>query len=98
MEMKMKKVLSTALITILILTITGTIVGANVGSCSIESDPGVQFIDYILNNRINDILTKDKTVFLFFYSDWCPFCHQQIPVIDKMGGGTQGKSLSSGST
>ena len=31
-----------------------------------------------------DALLADKPVFLFFYSDWCHYCHEQVPIIDEL--------------
>jgi parallel beta-helix repeat protein len=36
-----------------------------------------------LSSKIDDIL-DDKPVFVFFYTDCCLFCHQQMPVIDEL--------------
>jgi rhodanese-related sulfurtransferase len=36
-----------------------------------------------LSSAIDDVL-DDKHVFLFFYTDWCHFCHQQMPIIDEL--------------
>ena len=49
--MKLNKVLSAVFITILISTITSIVVSANESSYSIESDPGVQFTDDLLNGK-----------------------------------------------
>ena len=80
--MKSKSVLSMVLTTILILTIMSAVASAD-GGCSIESDRKAQSTDDLLSYRIDDII-GDKPVFLFFYADWCHFCHQQMPIIDEL--------------
>ena len=36
------------------------------------------------SSAINAALERDTAVFLFFYADWCHFCHQQLPIIDAL--------------
>jgi rhodanese-related sulfurtransferase len=36
-----------------------------------------------LSSEIDDIM-DDKPVFVFFYADWCHFCHQQMPIINEL--------------
>ncbi len=31
-----------------------------------------------------DALLEDTPVFLFFYADWCHFCHEQLPIVDEL--------------
>ncbi len=31
-----------------------------------------------------DAILADKLVFLFFYADWCHYCHEQVPIIDEL--------------
>ncbi|HIE31034.1 MAG TPA: hypothetical protein EYP67_01455, partial [Methanosarcinales archaeon] len=69
--------------TILISTITGT-ASADGGVCSTESNPEAGSSGYPLISNIDDILADGKPVFLFFYTDWCHFCHQQMPIVDEL--------------
>ena len=83
--MNNKQVLSALLTAIMILSIATSIAAAtDDGGCSINSTPEVQLTNDPLSNRIDDILAEDKSVFLFFYSDWCHFCHQQMPIVDRL--------------
>nr|QNO54192.1 hypothetical protein HDCMKPKE_00001 [Methanosarcinales archaeon ANME-1 ERB7] len=83
--MKNKQVLSALLVAIIVFTIAASMAEAtDSGGCPISSNPEVQPTDDPLNNRVDDLLAEDKTVFLFFYSDWCPYCHQQMPIIDEL--------------
>jgi rhodanese-related sulfurtransferase len=36
-----------------------------------------------LSSEINGV-PDDNSVFLFFYTDWCHFCQQQLPIIDEL--------------
>ena len=83
--MKNKQVLSALLAVIMVISIaTSMAVATDAGGCSIEPGQDIQFTHDPLSNRIDDLLTDDRSVFLFFYSDWCPFCHQQMPIIDEL--------------
>ncbi|KAF5417141.1 MAG: hypothetical protein C5S49_03835 [Candidatus Methanogaster sp.] len=81
--MKSKNALSTVLTLILILTIMSAVASAY-EECSIEYDPETQSDGDPLSYMIDDVLAEDKTVCLFFYTDWCPYCHQQMPIIDRL--------------
>jgi thioredoxin 1 len=81
--MKSKSVLSTVLTTILILTIMSAVASAYDG-CSIECDPEAQSAGDPLSYVIDDILADGESVFLFFYADWCPHCHHQMPLVDEL--------------
>jgi thiol-disulfide isomerase/thioredoxin len=37
-----------------------------------------------LSERIDELLDEGKLPFLFFYADECPFCHQQMPILDEL--------------
>ncbi|MEA1908554.1 MAG: right-handed parallel beta-helix repeat-containing protein, partial [Euryarchaeota archaeon] len=70
---------------IIVLTIATSMAAAtDDGGCSMDSTQEVQFTNDPLKSRIDDILVEDRSVFLFFYSDWCPYCHQQMPIIDEL--------------
>ena len=81
--MKSKNVLSMVLTPILILKTTSAVASAYDG-CSIESDPETQSAGDPLSCRVDNVLTNDKSAFLFFHSGWCPYCHQQMPIIDRL--------------
>ncbi|MHC1575267.1 MAG: thioredoxin family protein [Candidatus Methanogasteraceae archaeon] len=83
--MNNKQVLSALLTAIIVLTIATSMAAAtDDGGCSMDSTQEVQFTNDPLSNRIDDILAEDKSVFLFFYANWCPYCHQQMPIIDEL--------------
>ncbi|MEA1864319.1 MAG: CARDB domain-containing protein [Euryarchaeota archaeon] len=82
--MNNKQVLSALLAAIMALSIATSMAAATDDSgCSINSSPEVRPTDDPVSNRIDDIL-DETPVFLFFYSDWCPYCHQQMPIIDEL--------------
>ena len=81
--MKGKSVLPMVLTTILILIILSAVASAH-DDCSIEYDPKAQSAGDPLSCVIDDILADGESVFLFFYADWCPHCHHQMPIIDEL--------------
>jgi thiol-disulfide isomerase/thioredoxin len=83
--MNNKQVLSAVLTAIMVLLIAMSIAAAtDAGGCLMDSNQEVQPTDDPLSNRIDDILAEDKSVFLFFYADWRPYCHQQMPIINEL--------------
>ena len=79
-----KQVLSSLLAAIIVLTVAASIAAAtDDGGCSIESNPEAQSAGDSLNSGIDDVL-DNKLVFLFFYTDWCHFCQQQMHIIDEL--------------
>ena len=81
--MKGKSVLSMVLTTILILTILSAVASAH-DEYSIKYRPEAQSAGDTLSHVIDDILADGEPVFLFFYADWCPHCHHQMPVINEL--------------
>jgi thioredoxin 1 len=83
--MKNKEVLSAVLTAVMVLSIAASMAAAtDAGGCSMDPTPEVRFTNDPLRNRIDDVLAEDKSVLLFFYSDWCPYCHQEMPIIDRL--------------
>lgn len=46
--------------------------------------PVVSSSNDLLSSEIDAILDADKSAFLFFYADWCHFCHEQMPIIEEL--------------
>ena len=48
--------------------------------------PSVSKIPALIDESFRDIdaLLVDRQVFLFFYADWCHYCHEQVPIIDEL--------------
>jgi len=87
--MKNKKLLSTVLTPIPVLETMSAVASAYDG-CSIESDPETQSAGDPLSCRLDDVLANDKSALLLFHSGWCPYCHQQMPIIGQLEGGYAG--------
>ena len=85
--MNNKRALSALLTAMTTLSIAASMAAAtDDGGCLMDSTPEVRFTNDPLSNRIDDLLAEDDPIFIFFYSDRCPYCHQQMPIIDQLEG------------
>lgn len=52
--------------------------------CCAASQASTMPNDHSLFSEIDDALENGKQVFVFFYTDWCHFCHQQMPIVKEL--------------
>ncbi len=90
----MKKLISAALLTALILTLS--VAGLAMGGKP-QVQPGIMALDFsqktLDGNREMLSLHRGKIVFLNFWASWCPACRSELPSIQRLNQKMVGKSF-----